>query len=275
MMRKTQLLAVLAALILTACASSSTNEDSSEPPRETEKPVENPPPTSDEQPFLSDQDGDPVILAGYTVDGGAVTASGGFLDPTSDAFSLGLLSGSIDVTAEEITLSDGRIVTLTELGDYIARYAVEGGETGIVGIAANTIPTTGSATYNGDAFLTIIAGNAIYDLTGTTKATALFGDDEIDVTISNLDGIRTTIGGDTAVTDVATVEIQAAQIQGPLIGNGTAVITSDTAGIATSGNEALVHLGSFFGSGAEVGGAFVVDDTVDGDLSLRGTYTGK
>ena len=213
-----------------------------------------------------------------TLTSGEIDRTTGTFNRDDDTFDIGGLTGSYDAATGIVTLDGGGTATLGLEQDFSAAVLVEqasGTTFGVFGVPAGNIPTTGNATYNGGAEVVIADGDAIYALEGSSIVDVMFAGRAVDVTIDDLDGTMTDGGGaESAVTDVARINVNSATLTGSDFEGGLFSIASDQVGTFESGDEVVTHGGALFGPAApEVGGTFTVDDTEVGSLLVQGVYT--
>lgn len=206
----------------------------------------------------------------------------GTLDRADDRATTGDLTGDLSANRQLITLDGGGSITLVP-GDtgyasrFIATPAGEDRTIGILGIATqeNNLPT-GSASYSGDANVTIQDGATLFDLSGTSSIEADFAAGSVTTTLSGLDGTRTEdLDAPVNVTDAATIEVSESALNGGIFSGGTASVSGS--GLASLSDSAMTSLtGSIFGpKGEEAGGVLVIDDRASGRLQVFGDFVGK
>lgn len=234
---------------------------------------------NDTLPFSADSTAETNVTAFLTTpSAGGVTRTIGSYNRESDTFDVGSLSGSYDQYSDEVTLSNGGDGFVSLGGDFsgvIGLQSADGTEFGVFGIAASSIPETGTASYTGGSNVIINDGTAVYELEGTSQVDVDFAASRLKSSLDNLDGTRSDAAGVSDVTDVAQVDLTFVTIasDGSFEG-GFLDLFSDTLGTFESEQEVLEHQGALFGPEAvEVGGVFTVDDTQVGSLLIHGVYT--
>ncbi len=236
---------------------------------------------------------DTSTLQAYGLDPktGSTNSQRGTLNRSTGAVDLGSLSGTVsssDANGTYVTLAVGgqlAVVYGTGSEQYVAFYSAQptngdDATLGIVGVPsdATKLPTTGSASYSGEAQVGITDGNsAFYTLTGTSSSTVNFGSKTVDTTLSALSGTKTDSGGvQTHPNNVVDVSINGAKLVNDTFSGGTASITNSTLSVnSLSGSQVVTNSGNLYGpGGAEIGGVFVINDPASGSLLLQGSYLG-
>jgi hypothetical protein len=225
-----------------------------------------------------------VALSGAVLDAAerTVTTGTGNLNRDTNAVTFSGLSGQINAARAVIDITGGGQATLTtKSGQFGARFTASpisgASTTGVIGVAtlASDMPT-GSADYTGDTRLSAQVGTDLYELTGTATVAATFGtsgtDGTVNTTLTGLSGQKIpSLADASAISDAGTLTLTGASITETSFTGGTAAATGDV--IALSGKQTTIHAGQFFGPNAtEAGGAFVIDDTSDGNTVIRGDF---
>ena len=212
----------------------------------------------------------------------AVASGSGTLTRDTEQIDVLSLTGAISADLSSVAVSGGGTGTLTDLGfDHVAMFSVDPFSgpplTGVTGVATNRrdLPS-GTATYSGVSNVQIVDSVGVFDLSGDVAATADFRADRVTLVHDGLSGTMTT-GASTsmAVTDVATITIDNAVINGAAFSGGTARVQSTVLAAFLSGLEEVSVSGGFYGPDAdELGGVFVIDDTGNGvgRLLLFGSF---
>ncbi|MEO1423231.1 MAG: transferrin-binding protein-like solute binding protein [Pseudomonadota bacterium] len=215
---------------------------------------------------------------------GTVSQSTGTLDHGINQFSLGGWTGTLDKTTGAVALSGGGTATVEKgTTKHVAFYTAEAsGENpvfGVVGQATNAadLPTTGSASYAGQSQVTIVDSVATFDLTGTSRVDVDFSRGNASVTMTDLDGTRTTgISSPAMLTDVATVTITDMNVTGGTFSGGTTAVSSPYVLGNLTPSAVTQTSGGLYGPTAnEVGGVFRTDDSAAGDLLVQGAFVGE
>lgn len=177
-------------------------------------------------------------------------------------------NGQLTDGGSTVTVDDGQLFTGSY--EYVRAYQQSyssGGTnfdaTGIDGIVtdAGDVPTSGTATYSGEAIGVVIAGNEGYDLeNGSSTVTADFGAGTVDATMTGFTA-RDHATGNTATAPIDTIAATGMTIAGNGFSGGTVTTTnSGTAVNVTGANTTTAAQGAFFGYDAaasapdEVGG---------------------
>lgn len=225
--------------------------------------------------------GDSVVsLAAVSLDSQARSTSGltGTLDPTSNSFAVGTLSGDIATDRTEVALSEGGQITIapgtTDFAVLFEAVPATGNRTiGVVGaVTPEADLPSGTAEYTGAADVTVADGASTFELNGTGTIAADFADGTVTVTASDLNGTQTIgLTAPVDVTDVATIAFTGSSIDGATFSGGTPSVTSTT--LTALGADANSSLdGAFFGtSGDEAGAVFAIDDAGDSGVIAFGT----
>lgn len=177
-------------------------------------------------------------------------------------------------------LTDGRSTVVrgsrsfTGTYEYVTVYEqtyVSGGVTfdtnGIFGVVTRPadIPTTGSATYTGEAAAQLVTSTEGFDLSnGTSTVTADFGSGTVDVTMTGFTATNLATGN-AGPAPIDTITATGMQIAGNRFSGGTVSTTNGGATASPTGpNTTAVAQGAFFGYDTanstpdEVGGIFLM-----------------
>ena len=192
-----------------------------------------------------------------------------------------LLIGSVNIARTLVSLPGGETAELSNPGNTAshARIFRTNGLSndlfGVVGQYTNLdlIPAMASSIYNGSVTLQADNGNATFALVGDATITASWSGDGITSVFNNLDGTRNDgLGGGINVSDVGTVTISGATLNGSQFSGGTFSTTGDD--LVYTGGGTQTHAGQFFGPDAqEVGGVFGLEK--ENELELSGVFVAR
>jgi len=208
----------------------------------------------------------------------------GTLDRANNTASIAGASGTINATRTMIDLAVGGSVSLNAnaINTHAVRYAASPipGErtTGVIGIATQTtdMPSRGSASYTGDAQVTIQDGVDLFDLHGTSVVAANFSTGSVSTTLSALNGTKVPgFGATETASNVATITITGSSVSGNGFSGGSAGVNSSNLTTLTSGARTQIG-GTFYGArAAETGGTFVINDSANGGILALGDFLAK
>ena len=159
-------------------------------------------------------------------------------------------------------LTDGTSTIITDTGqlsgtyEYVTIYdqaytfgGVSYDSFGIIGIitGASDVPTTGSATYTGDAFGVVVTGAQGFDLAnGTSTVSVNFGAGTVDATMTGF--TATNRATEEAIAPIDTISATGMTISGNGFSGGTVTTTNNgTAVNVTGANTTTLTQGAFFG----------------------------
>lgn len=219
-----------------------------------------------------------LTYQGFTTAGAPRAGSAGSLTHDTGVITGGLLAGTINTARTSVALDDGGTAELTNPAstEYHRAFATQPTSgtpvVGVVGVRTDPgdLPG-GTATTTGTASIAITDGGDFYELTGTARVDANFGDGSVDVTLSNLAGTRRTGASDTSVGNQGTLRIVDNTISGSGFSGGAASFSGSFS--LSGGADSSDSRGAFYGPAAEeAGGVVVIDDTGSGGIAVLGTY---
>lgn len=211
---------------------------------------------------------------------GVLTVTSGELTGTSGQVVLGSRTGELNSATGEVVFNDGSVLQLRNAPTEFVRihdfqnFSADAGF-GVIGAQthATDLPSR-EATYSlqDGGIVAVNAGTSFYSLQGDVRLVVDFEDyqdNSLTLEIDGLDGqVFTQNGEETQVFDVLDLTITNVSVEnGTFSGGDLQFDINETNGDLSplSGEETLLLEGGFFGpEGIEVGGAFTIDDTLDG-----------
>jgi C-lobe and N-lobe beta barrels of Tf-binding protein B len=224
-----------------------------------------------------------IRLIGYDSGSSRISTQSGALIRGTNRIDVGIVQGDIDSNRTYVAQDDGGSVALlygsgVYSATFVAQPASGAPVFGVLGVpsSGDALPKSGSAIYAGTATVQIIDGLAVFDLTGQTNAEVNFGTALLDITMSGLSGQRSdSLGAPVLVDNVAVIDISGLRISGSTFAGGTVSLSSSILASSLTSAGVVQNAGGFFGpNGEELGGVFLVDDTLTGSLLLQGSFLG-
>jgi len=205
-----------------------------------------------------------ILVVGVDNGNGVVQRQAATL--TGSAISGSLLAGTVDVAGQRLTLAgggSGQLITSAGIDQSFGFSTAT--HFGVAGAPSAAIPQTGIANYAGNLSAFIDDGVTPETLTGAVMVAADFQNNVVDVSAASIN----------SANHAGSLNIDNATINGTGIFGGLLTLTGNFTSLPT--NSGLTHAGQFFGpDGAEVGGAFLLDQMGNGNrIRITGSYAGK
>ncbi len=161
-----------------------------------------------------------------------------------------------------INLSSGKTAAIEDNGTRFAFGFGNADMAGIAGVATASMPTSGTATYNGFADALVNDGSGTLTVLDSSTVSANFGSNSVTARLSNSDG--------------RWIQLTGATISGSSFSGGN-LTASSVFSTSPGSTTTLQHQGQFFGSGAsEAGGVFLLDRTgANITFKAQGVYGGN
>ena len=242
-------------------------------------------PLVDDTIYVSLLDGESTETSALRSFGVEGTGGSETLERETDRITVGGLAGDLSEDRLSVSLDEGGVVTLHFDGTvYVARFdaepLTEDPFYGVIGQQTHraSVPASGSASYSGadNVRLEIVDGGDFYDALGSGTFLVDFAGDRVSLTISEVDGTRTSGLEEEAVAGILVIEIEDAVLSGATFSGGDASFSASTLENALSGAEMTDLSGALFGpDAAEIGGVLTIDDTSSGAVRVRAVYVGN
>jgi hypothetical protein len=225
-----------------------------------------------------------LSIVDVDLEGSLQTRETGVLDRSQDRINGSVLSGDLSADRLSVALDNGENAEIFRGPfDFVASYSRSRPfDTTTFGVLAietppDSLPSTGSAIYNGSSQLLILEGAAAYELSGVSRLTADFnGNGSVSGRMSNLDGVRTDANGSLSVTNVVEIVFTGNAISASGFTGGSVTLEASKLNEGLTGSEVSVIYGTFAGPTAEeVAGGFSIDDTAVGRLYIGGIFLGR
>jgi len=213
-----------------------------------------------------------------TNQGVGVAANTAALDHNGGTITGGRLGGVLNAPRTQVTLTNGGIADLQnpQATQYLRIFRTQGtgaDRFGVVGVQTDpaTMPTTGSATFNGSVEMQATNTTDSYALVGDAAITANWGSPaRVNSTFNNF---TVTSGNGAGLATIGTLTITNAPLADAAFLGGTPSGTGDLFGTVATSAKMTGTRGEFFGPGAaEVGGVVVLKQTT---LEVIGVYIAK